>query len=657
MPIIRSLKEERPGLIRKTSLDYPIGIALITSAIAIAIILSIRANTDLAEGRYALFMDERITFDGVRTLLHPKSIRSLIDSVIDGGDHRYGRILWNASAFFSLLPERAWGIGGQIVSTRLTYSIIQLAAYWIFIFSFIKNWTLRGVGLLLLVALPYSAYFATMPKPEPIQALFLAFFLAIAAKKSFQFGYYWLFLGLAFGAKVSTVTLVPLFFGLGLIGQKYQQDWVGISVPKRLSIETRLPTQIICTFLGSYQIFAAVYAFAKTNEDPFIEKLTIKISEIIIWQPISEASVSLMFFICRIFLAMTLIFAPTLIRYLASNKHYKIVKIIKSIGMLVLGFCVSVPVVFFKFPRGVLTWLSSTFLNTSHGSDDASINIQSWMQYILNDYLPIPAYWTILFLLANILCFVSVALLLRAEACNIGGIHNRLRCVTDKSHSLVLLACSVLSIFPIILSVNRLWGHYLHLGTIFFVVAMLTCYEELASYEFSKPGLRRLIRFLLALLITTQVLLIFTNMIPSMALDMNRYANRTATKEYEKKKEEYTYISSLISQRSAGKNMPIKAHIGADIFIPEGDEQIQIAEIFGFFSQWDANADLIVFYRSKSPLSKKPSITSAMYDPWLAAHKAFVEHLSTDDKVCLLKPCYTEMSTPYPELVVLSRID
>lgn len=618
-----------------------------------AIILSFKANTDLTEGRYALFMDERITFDGVRILLHPTSIRSLLDNVIDGGDHRYGRILWNTSALFSILPERAWGISGQIVSTRLIHSIIQLAAYWIFIFGFIKNWTLRGLGLLLLVALPYSSYFATMPKPEPIQMLFLAIFLVIAAKNIYQFGYYWLFLGLAFGAKISTITLVPLFLGLGSIGQIYQKGWVGIPIPKRLSIDITLPIQIIFTTLGSLQIVTAIHGLAKTKDNPFLVNFLVNIA----WPSLTQERLSLALFIIRILFAAALILVPIIIRRLAGNKRLRATAIINSICMLAVGFSISVPVVLFKFPQGILIWLWSIFLNTSHGSDNATVNIYSWIKYILNDYLPIPAYLTILVLLTNTLCFVLVTSLLWAEASNVEGNRNSMKRVIGRSHSLVLLACSMLSVFPIVLSVNRLWGHYLHLGTVFFVVAMLACYEELFLYGFKRAPLRRLIRLFIAALITIQIPLILFNAIPAMALDMNRYASRTATKEYITKKEEYNFILNLIAKRSAGNHLPIKVYLGADLFIPDGNEQVQVREIFGYFSQWEENADLIVLYRSKSPLGNKPSINSAMYEPWLTANKAFMEHLSTNGGSCLIKPCYTEISTPYPELMVLTRID
>ena len=173
---------------KKYNLDYLVGVIFITLASTLAIFLAFKANTDLTEGRHVLFMDERITFDGVREIIRPESFISFTDNIIDGKDHRYGRILWNISALFSFLPERIWGVSGQIMGTRSTHSMIQIIAYFMLTFAFIKSWTLRGIGLLALTVLPYSAYFATMPKPEPIQLLFLSLFLALSATRNFKFG-------------------------------------------------------------------------------------------------------------------------------------------------------------------------------------------------------------------------------------------------------------------------------------------------------------------------------------------------------------------------------------------------------------------------------------------------------------------------------------
>ena len=84
----------------------------------IFISLLIPANRDLVNS-FSLFMDERISFDGVSNILHPNGVSDFIWSITDGGDHRYGRIFWNSIAIFVFLPEYFLGEFGQIFFTRM----------------------------------------------------------------------------------------------------------------------------------------------------------------------------------------------------------------------------------------------------------------------------------------------------------------------------------------------------------------------------------------------------------------------------------------------------------------------------------------------------------------------------------------------------------
>jgi len=175
----------------------------------------IMANADLSQGRYALYMDEHITFDGVKNILHPHGVNKFIENVIDGGDHRYGRILWNVSAVASFIPELIFKAKGQIIATRMVLALALIAAYLILVFGQIRNWFLRFILFLFLMSMPTTSYYMTMPKPEPLQLLFLSLFLLCARKEKFNFGRYWIFLGLAFGAKISVLFLIPFFMIIG----------------------------------------------------------------------------------------------------------------------------------------------------------------------------------------------------------------------------------------------------------------------------------------------------------------------------------------------------------------------------------------------------------------------------------------------------------
>lgn len=171
---------------RMMLLDWLFLIVCIT-VMAFYLPLTISANTDLAAGRFALFMDERITFDGVKKILHPNDISQFIYSVGNGGDHRYGRSLWNSIAIFSAIPERLFGDSGQIIASRMLQVILIIASYLVFGFGILRSWFLRLVLLVAMLTIPFSDYYMTIPKPEPLQLFFLAIFSFFLLKRMRHF--------------------------------------------------------------------------------------------------------------------------------------------------------------------------------------------------------------------------------------------------------------------------------------------------------------------------------------------------------------------------------------------------------------------------------------------------------------------------------------
>ncbi len=192
--------------------ERPIGIFLIVVLSSYFLFYAIQANTDLSDGRYALFMDEQISFDGVKKILHPGNFKTFLDNVLDGNDHRYGRILWNASALFSFIPEFFFDEKGQIIATRMLHTLVLMSSYFILAAAFARTWLFRSVIFLGLLSIPTTYYFFTMPKPEPLQLLFISIFLIRAKKNEFRLGPYWFFMGMAFGCKISALLLI-LYFG------------------------------------------------------------------------------------------------------------------------------------------------------------------------------------------------------------------------------------------------------------------------------------------------------------------------------------------------------------------------------------------------------------------------------------------------------------
>ncbi|GAA4249253.1 hypothetical protein GBZ26_23925 [Azospirillum formosense] len=168
------------------------------------------ANLDLAVGRYALFMDELITFDGVMRILSAPTFDDLTDAVM-GPEQRYGRTLFYLSALVAWPVQALGGESAVIAATRMLLPIAMGTGFLILSFGLIANGLLRLVCLVSLMVIPTTSYYATMPKPEPLQILFLALFLLMMVGRRKVVGWPWLLFGLAFGAKISVIVLLPVF--------------------------------------------------------------------------------------------------------------------------------------------------------------------------------------------------------------------------------------------------------------------------------------------------------------------------------------------------------------------------------------------------------------------------------------------------------------
>ena len=191
--------------VTKTSVYNFITHSTLYILISVHFFITLIANRDLRAGSYMLFMDEKLIFDGVTKILHPTSLMVFVQSVIDGGDQRYGRILWNLAALVSFIPEKIFGEPGQIVATRMLISFMVGLGILILVSSLIQNRILRTIALVAGLIAPFTLYYSSMPKPEPILILSLALFVKYYKQCNFERNFYWIFLGIFLGAKISSL--------------------------------------------------------------------------------------------------------------------------------------------------------------------------------------------------------------------------------------------------------------------------------------------------------------------------------------------------------------------------------------------------------------------------------------------------------------------
>jgi hypothetical protein len=159
-------------------------------------------------GPQSLFMDEKLIFDGILNILRAENLSILSYAILDGGDQRYGRMLWNLIALFSFVPYQIWGINAIIFVERMVGAISILIAYSILTRIYAKKIISQVIMLLVLLMLPFTIYYATTPKPEPLMLLFLSLYLQRSIKKNEFLGQHWIWLGIVIGLKISGILIV-----------------------------------------------------------------------------------------------------------------------------------------------------------------------------------------------------------------------------------------------------------------------------------------------------------------------------------------------------------------------------------------------------------------------------------------------------------------
>lgn len=581
------------AIARMRLLDYLFLIAGL-AILAFYVPLTISANSDLADGRFVLFMDERITFDGVKRILHPDGLAQFLNSVLNGGDHRYGRSLWNSIAIFSAIPERLFGDSGQIIAARMLQVVLIVASYCIFAFGILRSWFLRLTLLVGMLAIPFSDYFMTMPKPEPLQLFFLAIFSYFFVKKSAAFSWYWIFIGLAFGTKISTLPALLVFILVSLVVRSNsdlspasRKPLINAAMAFFIGLAIAVPILFVPLLLG----VGGYIAF-----DWVVRKFTLgKVS--------------------RIFIAV----AEIAVVFLASRKILKV-------------------------------WISSTFLNTTHGADQASINALSWLDYYFDKWLIAPyAIGLILFISILGYLILHVAQILKSHPFSI-----------DKNAAAFAIATAGLALnIAIIMGAKRLWGFYLYPGTVLMVAGIIMLADLGISDSHGKNNktwvaLTRFSSYFISIFLLVVSALYW---MPRAIDGLEGASRRTKTPEYTLQYTSYKAFTDFLDNYKVTEGRRLRVMFTPSLFPPESNEKYEIVEFWGPYIKWNEDPDVIIFGIVNTPRGTPTPKDSPSYNDFLIEREGYAAHVAEKGKACKSNPCFTRaLELPNGgEVLVLSK--
>ena len=402
---------------------------LFISVIIIYLSLSIWANKDLTQP-HTLDIDEMITYTGVHNILHPDSIKDFYYAVTDGGDHRYGRILWNSMAAIAFIPSIIGGDEAQIFVGRMTQSVILVAAFIILTITLIKNWGFRLLSLCLLLSMPIIPYYASMPKPEPQQILFLAIFIYFYKKYEFiPNKFYWIFLGLAFGAKISTLPIAVAFFTYSIVILKLKNENIPSIAPA------------IGFFITGYAIAIPIFIkYAAISIATFNLTKQVMINKNIDYKKLKYFTLNILF--C---LLSTAVFYAILYFMLGDNS-------------------------FERYYKRILA-------ETTNAKEHA--NFITWVKFISKSWFKNSfAYLTAIVTTSIIAIYIFIKEKLLQK--------NNMESFLKESFPAFITIVGAITNLLIMLAVPRTWGIYMFLGSALFIPGVINITEQLLSCNYNK---------------------------------------------------------------------------------------------------------------------------------------------------------------------------
>ena len=542
------------------------------------IFLSSLANRVLVDS-FALFMDERISFEGVSNILHPNGISNFIWSITDGGDHRYGRIFWNSIALFVFLPEYFFGEFGQIFSTRMFQVMILIASFAILVKTFIKNPILKLSLFFCLLNIPFSDYYMTSPKPEPIQLFFISIFLFYYRKHNMKINsFYWIFLGLAFGAKISTLPLVIIFLLPSVFHAIYQKK-----------INLLLKKYIVGFF---YFILGLVLSVPILLPPIFISIIIYKL----------------------------------IIKLFSVNLYYKL----SLIFTLIFTNLATSLLLFFKYNiiTGFALWGGSTFLNTEHGSDHTSTGFLNWLQYLLYDWFNAPT----IFLAIG--CTVFLILFIRYLSSNY-----YISFLKSNEIPILLIVAGIFSSIIIFLTVQRIWGFYLFINSILILVGIFSIIEY---GLFNKKTFNKVNYYLSHTLLLIFFIIATIFWFPKNYNQFITISQRTQSNEYLENYQSYKEILHF-AKKLPKDNKKIFITYDPSLFLLPENQNYEINLFWGYLVDWNKDIDVIILNKNHTPDREYvPTIDTVDYAAYLVEKEKYESVVHNNPLCTNHQKCYRE---------------
>ena len=550
-------------------------------------------NFDLILGRWALDMDQQILFDHLKRIFHYDSKEQLLSLIYKGGYPHYGTTFFNINAIVCLLPKIFFGDSGVIFAARMSGAFFMILSLVFFTITFLKNWMLRSFCFLVLINVPGVSYFMCNPKPDPIQLFFLSLFFYFFKKNAFSLSkYYWIFLGISFGTKISAF----LFF---------------IFLP----------------------IFSFLYVFTKKSFYTALTQVPNTIFFIFLGLAISSP-----FLFPNVFLSY-MIFNVVKYVFLKNMKGNPYVDILSTLVLITLNIAITAILYnYFAFTTNASSWFINTFLSTQHPADHQSINFFSWLKYFFTIWLGDSILLNASLLISSILIIFKKSNLYFKDFKSNKNIFA----------AFAILFIGIITITTLFINVKRLWLWYLTPWIICIIIGVFSFFE--IFYE--KNSLNRmkknhfLLKSFIPLAFIFSIAGTMQNWIFNNYIFYKDYSQRTKSEIFQNEKISYLTILDFLEETSKKKGYPITVAYDSFLPIPDKNGRFFTHRFFEPFEKWDVKYDAIVLSeRIKKRVQQNPDPKTYEYDQLVNEKIGYEKHVLTNGKSCDYGNCYKKHKT------------
>lgn len=575
------------------------------SIVIISWLLMIIPNSDLVLGRWALDMDQQILFDHLKKIFHFDSKEQLFSFIYKGGWPNYGPIFFNINAIVCLLPKLFFGDLGVIFAARMSGAFFMIASLVFLTTTFLKNWKLRSFCFLVLINVPGVSYFMCDPKPDPIQLFFLSLFFYFFKKNEFSLSkYYWIFLGISFGTKISAFLFLIL-----------------------------LP------------IFSFYYVFTKQSFRTALTKVPKTIFFIFLGLAISSPFLFPNFFLSyMIFIFIKYVFLKNM-----NGKLY--LDTLLSLALIILNIIVTAILHnSFAYATNASNWFINTFLSTQHPADHQSINFFSWLNYFFTACLGDSILINASLLMSSILIiFKGFNLYFKNFQLN-----------KNNFSAFLILFLGIITILTFFINVKRLWLWYLTPWIICIIIGVFSIFE--IAYEkngfTSKIKYRQILTNFIPIVFIFLVIGTMQNWMFKNWIYYKEYSLRTKSEFFQKEKRSYLTILDFLNAESSQKRYPITVAYDSFLPIPDKNSRFFTHRFFEPFEKWDVKYDAIILSeRIKKRVQQNPDPKTYEYNQLLIEKAGYEKHVLIDEENCEHNNCFKRYINLENGGEILLRID